>query len=215
MKSQPKLVLIFALVAVFAAGPAAGEQEVLPDLALSVAWRNYEGPEILTLLINPWGTGQFFNQAHLPDGTIANGTINLLLLDAAGQPINGYPLEDIWLQDAGGSLAFCGIFELWPDEDTGLDGQTLWFNRPRGGGHTTSLLQVYVNGSPLQGPTLPLRINSPDINSDLRVTLTDVAYMSQDYFGAYHFRSDLHHDGALNLSDVAVLAGAIGHSCAN
>lgn len=210
LKSKLYLLILITLVVT---GPASGEQEWLPDLALSVAWRNYEGPEILTLMITPAGTGQFFNQARLPDGTIADGTINLQLLDPIGVPINGYPLEDIWLQDINSPLRFCGIFELWPDNDTDMNGETFWFNRPRGGGYTAGSLQVYVNGSPLIGPTLPLRINSPDINSDLRVTLSDVVPFSEDFFGTYHFRSDLFHDGIINLSDVTILAEWIGRGC--
>jgi hypothetical protein len=207
------LLILTALLAIGFAVPSAADQEWLPDLALSVAWRNYDGPEILTLMITPAGTGQYFTQARLPDGTVADGTINLLLLDPVGEPITGYPLEDIWLQDPTSPLSFCGIFELWPDQDTDQKGETYWFSRPRGGGYTAGNLQVYVQNSPLIGPTLPLRINSPDVNSDLRVNLSDLVPFTMDYFGAYHFRSDLHHDGRINLSDVAVLADYMGQTC--
>ena len=132
MKTELILLMLTALLAVVFAVPSAADQEWLPDLALSIAWRNYDGPEILTLLITPAGTGQFFTQARLPDGTVADGTINLLLLDQVGVPINGYPLEDIWLQDPTSPLNFCGIFELWPDRDTDQNGETYWFSRPRG-----------------------------------------------------------------------------------
>jgi hypothetical protein len=209
---KSKLFLL-VLLAIVVTGPASGELDSLPDYDFSVAWRSYEGPEFLTLMITPAGTGQFFSQARLPDGTIADGTINLRLVDWGGVPVNGYPLEDIWLQDLSSPLKFCGIFELWPDLDTDINGETLWFNRPRGGGYTVGNLQVYVNGNPLLGPPLPLQINSPDINADLRVNLSDLTPFTEDYFGTYHFRSDLHHDGVINLSDVTILAEWMGRGC--
>lgn len=213
MKLVSIILMCGALFAVAAVPQAEADQEWLPDLALSVAWRTYSGPEILTLMINPAGTGQFFTQARKPDGTIADGTINLWLVDPAGVPVNGYPREDIWLQDTTSPLNFCGIFELWPDQDVDQNGETFWFNSPRGGGHTSGALQVYVNNSPLLGALLPLQINSPDVNADLRVNLSDLVPFTMDYFGAYHFRSDLFHDGRINLSDVAIMAEQMGQTC--
>lgn len=209
-----RVLFLLVLIAAVAAGPASGGPDALPDMALSYAWREYAGPEILTLMINPYGEGPYFNQASLPDGTLADGTIHLVLLDPTGNPIYGYPREDIWLDDPTSTLIGCGIFELIADSDTDRDGRTVWFQRPRGGGYSNESLQVYVSGSPLLAAPLPLRIYSPDINGDRRVNLGDAALFAQDLFGEYHIRSDLHPDGIINLSDVPVMARWYGGSCA-
>jgi hypothetical protein len=48
---------------------------------------------------------------------------------------------------------------------------------------------------------------------DLSVDIADVADFVADYFGAYAFRSDLAFDGAVNLTDISVLASKMGRSC--
>ncbi len=60
----------------------------------------------------------------------------------------------------------------------------------------------------------PLLFNSPDLNADLVVNLTDVVEFAEDFFDAdYEFRSDLYFDWAVNLSDLSEMAGAIGTAC--
>jgi hypothetical protein len=61
--------------------------------------------------------------------------------------------------------------------------------------------------------SLDIAINSPDINGDLQVNLSDVVAFTQDYFGAYNYRSDFFWDGVLNLSDVARMAQGMGAIC--
>lgn len=184
-----------------------------PDPDLSIAWLSYEGPEPLTLMITPDGTGGYFSQARTPEGASANATITLLLLDAGGVPVTNFPSEDIWVQAEDEGIAICGNFGLWPDTDTDQDGQTQWFQRPRGGGYSEGPLIVYFVATPLSGPPLELYFNSPDINCDRTVNLSDVGWFALDFFGAYHFRSDLHRDGVINLSDVSPLAEWMGRSC--
>jgi hypothetical protein len=55
-----------------------------------------------------------------------------------------------------------------------------------------------------------ISVNSPDIDADLIVNLTDVVLWSMDYFQGYHYRSDLFWDGQINLSDLVYLARALG-----
>ena len=56
--------------------------------------------------------------------------------------------------------------------------------------------------------------NSPDINGDLIVNLTDISLFAVDFFGAvYMYRSDFNYDGAINLTDLAMLAPTIGVPC--
>ena len=45
-----------------------------------------------------------------------------------------------------------------------------------------------------------------DIDGDGHVGLPDVTWLAMDFFGSYHFRSDLQRDGVINLSDLGRLA---------
>ena len=60
---------------------------------------------------------------------------------------------------------------------------------------------------------LQMWFNSPDINGDLAINLTDVTLFAADFFGPYAYRSDFNWDGAINLLDVTVLSGSMGITC--
>jgi hypothetical protein len=63
---------------------------------------------------------------------------------------------------------------------------------------------------------MPLNVsfNSPDINGDLVVNLSDIAFFASDFFSpGYNYRSDFNYDQVINLQDVAMLAGAVGAFC--
>ncbi len=57
--------------------------------------------------------------------------------------------------------------------------------------------------------------NSPDINGDLAVDLSDVPLFVADYFslGTYEYRSDFNWDQTVNLTDVVVLTESLGSYC--
>jgi hypothetical protein len=61
----------------------------------------------------------------------------------------------------------------------------------------------------------PLNVsyNSPDINGDLVVNLSDVALFANDFFTGYNYRSDYNYDQIINLTDLALFASAIGSTC--
>jgi hypothetical protein len=208
-----KMILSVVFVFLFAALPTWARASGVPDPTLSAAWLAYSGPEPLTLMITPDGTGAYFSDARTPDGTPADATITLLLMDSGNYPISNFPHEDIWVQAEGGGIGFCGIYDLWPDMNTGPDGQTIWAQRPKGGGYSRGPMIVYINGNPLTGPPLELYFNSPDISGNGEVNLTDVTEFSMNLFGEYHFRSDLHRDGVINLSDTVPLAMWMGRRC--
>jgi hypothetical protein len=58
-----------------------------------------------------------------------------------------------------------------------------------------------------------LGYNSPDLNGDLVVNLTDLALFAGDFFGPYVLRSDLYRDSQINLQDLAVFAQGFSASC--
>jgi len=59
---------------------------------------------------------------------------------------------------------------------------------------------------------LPIYVNSPDLNGDLAVNLSDIPIFASDFFGSYNYRSDLHYDGIINLSDLSRMAQSMGRS---
>lgn len=61
-------------VLVLISATAHGEIPELPDMDLSTAEMAYQGPETLTLMITPDGTGGYFTTARTPSGAIADAT---------------------------------------------------------------------------------------------------------------------------------------------
>lgn len=185
----------------------------IPDLGFSTAWMEYEGSETVVLMVVPDGSGPTFWDAKTASGAPARANITLRLADGADDPIYLFPREDIWIQTEGNDLPFCGIFNPWPDNPTDREGICYWTLPPTGGGSSTRPIHVYINGLRLYQSGLDLAVNSPDIDGDLVVNITDVALFAGDFFGNYNFRSDLVPDGVVNLSDLTPLAAAISASC--
>ena len=73
---------------------------------------------------------------------------------------------------------------------------------------------VCVGGDPLYLQPLDIRFNSPDIDGNLVVDLSDTVLYSGDILsGGYAYRSDFYFDQRLNLSDTVIYAGAVGKTC--
>lgn len=203
--------LLIALLSVGFALPAAATG--LPDFDLSTVTIATPGP--IMMRVHPDGSGPPFTEAFQSPGVRVDATVTLLLLDAMAMPIWNFPAEDIWLQAVGGGLVACGGYAgLIPDRNTDTNGETVWVAPPRAGGHTTGRTVVYVNGMALTGsPGLDLRFTSPDLDGNLVVNLSDGGLFTQDLFGTYAERSDLNWDGVINISDVGVMAAAMGTDC--
>lgn len=99
------------------------------------------------------------------------------------------------------------------------DGRVSLLPAMRGGGHRgpdeTGAISLWIPVCPNQMLEIEEGVcfNSPDINGDLAVNLSDVALFAADYHGAYDYRSDFIWDGALNLSDLVVLSRDLGGVC--
>jgi hypothetical protein len=173
----------------------------------------YSGPETLTLMVRPDGGGRSFDEAFLPWGDTADATITLELRNANWDPVSNFPAEDLWLESYDDGLVPC-LGGTIADANTDALGMTRWQNPLFGGGNSEALTLVLVNGSQLESTGgVHLSFNSPDINGDLVVNLTDVAQFAADYFGVFAFRSDFHRDGMINLQDLATFAQAYGATC--
>ncbi|MEN8005816.1 MAG: hypothetical protein ABFS42_02330 [Candidatus Krumholzibacteriota bacterium] len=173
----------------------------------------YQGPETLTLFVVPDGSGDTFDQAFLPVGGRVDATITLILRDAGEQPIANFPREDMWLESEDGGLTPCPMGNI-ADANTDANGMTYWQNPMYAGGNSQALTVVMVSGMLIEYTVgVPLSYNSPDINADRVVNLTDVQMFTLDFFTGYDFRSDFYRDGVVNLSDLPALAYAIGAAC--
>jgi len=173
----------------------------------------YQGPETLTLFVVPDGSGGSFDQATLPVGGTEDATITVLIVDFNWVPIANFPAEDIWLESEDNGLVPC-IGGTIADANTGADGTTQWLNPVLGGGHSQALTVVLVNGALLEMTSgVNLSFNSPDINGDRTVNLTDVQLFTEDFYFSDDFRSDFHRDGIVNLSDLPRMAQAVGTTC--
>ena len=194
-----------------AASSASGAVGQIPDLDRStVTIATTTGG---TLFVSPDGGGHPFAEGRDPSGAPVDLTVTITVIANPGGPVAAFPFEDIWLSSLDQNLVPCN-YGLCPDGNTDLNGQTGWSDPPLAGGWSDAGCQVSINGDVLPCcPNLPLRFNSPDLNGDLRVDLTDAGLFSEDLHGGYTFRADLRHDGAVNLSDVGYMAAFLGSEC--
>jgi hypothetical protein len=169
----------------------------------------------VSVLVVPNGSGSPLNECYgFGTGPIVNATIEVWLRDAGGDSIYLFPFSDMWLETAnalkvgmvlcpGGSTA---------DQSTDIHGYTT-FSQELFAGCCGSGMMVVVNGTPLSQAPFDMLVNSPDMNCDLVVNLTDVTLFAQTYYGAYDYCADFYWDELLNLSDIVLLAQANGSAC--
>jgi hypothetical protein len=207
MKFLPTL-LVFAAVVL----PAMSFAGVGP-CDYSTAERAYPGPETVVVMVLPDGTGTPLSAARTLY-SVVDATVTINLLDCFGVPVSGYPSEDMWLESADGGLAMCVAGSI-ADANTDANGQAFWVQPLRAGGSSQALTRVLLNGAPLTASAgLAISFNSPDINGDRVVNLTDVPMFATDFYSSvYMFRSDFFYDGTVNLSDVVQMAEGLGSSC--
>jgi hypothetical protein len=150
--------------------------------------------------------------------------------------------QDVWLQTSLGGLVACpnssnpGTFASinigsYQDTPIGTPSNFVWstlFNGPlHAGGHTLpgvevvevfanttsgmKALQWQVDTTHFDGSSLSF--NSPDYDGN-GLWLRFAQYFAEDFFGGtYQFRSDMFHDGVINLTDVVPFAEGIGSKC--
>jgi hypothetical protein len=205
---------LFGLLALCLLAPAAGAG--VPDLILTTA--TCAASERVSVYSLPDGSGQSLDDCYIYGGARTDATITVTVLDSNGDPIYNYPNCDMWLWwslDSHG--AHCPGPPICADNGTDYDGTTTISGPLWAGGHSDpdagELCLVFLNGSALAAPGFDIQFNSPDINGDLVVNLTDVVLFAADYYGAYDYRSDFYWDGDVNLSDIVLLAQGMGALC--
>lgn len=193
---------------------------LLPACALAQGIPPYDSsawlasPQPVSLFCDPVGGGRPLTQARAldtPYGSWVDATIMVELLDGWGDPVAGYPAEDVWLTVTGGSLALCDGGAR-ADGPTDAGGRTTFSGPIRAGGHLVQavddrLLVETAHGiihfSNLGG----LSLTSPDLDGDLDVDLSDVILFAHAFLdhGTYAPALDFHYDGVINLSDLVLL----------
>ena len=190
----------------------------IPDLDNSIVTWAYQGGETLSLMNLPDGSGHGFTQALLPgtpDGSapaFVDATITLTMLDGGFTPVAHFPFEDLWLESADGGMRAC-LGGTCADANTDMNGETTWRYPLQAGGWSEGPILVLINGDALDEGSLPLKVNSPDIDGSSVVDLADVGRFASDYFTSYDYRSDFNYDGVLNLADVGYLAMGLRSAC--
>jgi len=193
-------------------------------------WGEWSWPhtEPVHVVVSPGEGGTPLSEAEMLGGSPADATIRIQLWYMSGPienpepaPLANFPGEDLWLEFPG--LATCWPALLSADGSTDANG---WFSfsAPLGlagwndPADPLSFPHVVISGSTLYDqddniiqPTLV--VNSPDINGDLTVNLTDVALFAADFHGPYSFRSDYNWDGVVNLTDLVWMARLMGDQC--
>lgn len=163
----------------------------------------------------PDRSGDPLTNCYLYGGTRTNATITVRVTDDDGNLLGGVPAENLTLRTTLGGLRTCtdGAVADGPTNSAGIT----TFTRPVAGGYHSrpsvgERTRVYVDG--VAAPQIfNMAFNSPDVNGDLQVSLVDVPPFAAAYYGAYDYAFDYRWDGALNISDVALFAGAVGASC--
>jgi hypothetical protein len=163
----------------------------------------------------PDRSGDPLTNCYLYGGTRTNATITVRVTDDDGNVLGGVPAENLALRTTLGGLHTCtnGAVADGPTNAVGITTFTVpvaggFHSRPSAGERT----RVYVDGV-VAPQVFNMAFNSPDANGDLQVSLVDVPPFAAAYFGAYDYAFDYRWDGALNITDVALFAGALGASC--
>lgn len=178
----------------------------VPDLDLSTAVTASPGASLFSL---PNGQGAPFTAALGAGGVAVDATITLTLVDNLGEPIFGYPFDDMWLETSGGSLVYCSRGTA-ADASTDSDGIATWTNPVEAGNSTAGeVVMVMIAGSPLSD-TIEMTFNSADMNGDLVVNLLDFSAFGGIFFsGSYDYAADFNFDGIVNLLDLNFIGPAI------
>ena len=181
----------------------------VPDVTQCSATSGHAGFAVLMNVPN--GNGNPFTAAGSGSGSI-DATITVVVNDGTPAAIANYPFEDIWLESIGGGMVAC-TGGATADASTDALGMTQFQTPLQAGGSDFGNSIVLINGIAIPG-SVALGFNSPDIDGSGAVNLTDVQIFAGDFFAAgYNFRSDLFFDSIVNLSDLPLLAAAIGASC--
>ncbi len=203
-----KLMGIFAITLIVCAASLATAG--VPDVTQCSATVNHSGFAVVYNVPN--GNGNGFDAAVGAGGAV-DATITVVVNDGTPAPIANYPFEDVWIESLDGGMVAC-TGGATADASTDALGMTQFQNPLQAGGWSLANTIVLINGNQIPG-SVSIGYNSPDLDGSGAVNLTDVQLFAGDFTtpATYDFRSDLFFDAIVNLSDLPLLAAAIGASC--
>lgn len=206
-------ILLVLLTALMITGNLQADTQNYPDPMYCTATIATEGVELF-LYCTPSGNGAPATRAVDDSGNIHDASITLTLRDAAGDPMPGFPGQDINIGTAAGTLSHCYYMFF---NDTDANGQVHWSGPIRTGGYSqdrSDQLCLYVNGYPIVcDPGLTLYINTPDLNGDQMVDILDITTFQALSADGYHPALDLEHDNVIDILDVTRLTTAWLEGC--
>lgn len=226
-RSGPSLALALALGPLLAAWLAAPVLGLPPDPSRTTVWITPAGSPAVSLFTIPNGTGHSFAQAvscASPGSPVVTPiVINVQMLDVNGAPPTpAVAASDLWLVTASGGMVPCANGKMTTaDGPTDALGRTT-FTQPLHAGRASNfpgepMLVLYLDPLGVTwvvSPILFVYVNSPDLDGNGVVNLSDVIPFATDIKGGtYVYRSDFHFDLKLNLTDIILFATAIGTSC--
>ena len=161
----------------------------------------------------PDGNGMRLDDCYIFGGARIDATITLQLLDLSGDPVAGYPASEMWLESTSGAMVLCPGGSI-ADHDTDQNGETTFSGPIQGGGSfdpdNGDRMQVVGVWNCIYPLELEVYSNSPDMNGDLVVDLSDVVIFAEYFYGTYDYAADFHWDGLINLSDLVWLVQGMG-----
>ncbi len=143
--------------------------------------------------------------AVCPNG---DAPVRVIIKDSNGQPIN-WRINMVFGGPAATSLYHAPGYPFPSAQANSVQGVAV-FHPQIGGCEMGGGIRYFdaVNGTFL-GQTNT--INSPDLNGDGAINLSDVVILSTIIYGPYNRCIDFNGDGAMNLIDVSFLASHMGH----
>jgi hypothetical protein len=145
-------------------------------------------------------------------------TVTVTVRDGNGDPVVGYPFQDMWMAGNNGGLdiVLCNGGSSAAG-NTNASGVAFFTGSIAGGGTTNTLdvtggMRVYLAGAPLNGPRLELSASNPDLNGDLVIDAFFDLQNVPDGFAAVYLNpvhdneTDFNCDGTENLLDVTRFA---------
>jgi hypothetical protein len=164
------------------------------------------------LQVVPNGTGDALSSKGL--------TVTVTVLDGNGDPIAGYPFQDVGLADNAGGADVSLCTSGWlSSANTNAAGVTTITGAGFAGGSTQGGMRATVGGVRItNGAALDIDVVSPDMDGNLIVNLLDLSapatgFAARFLNGVYDFASDFTCDGVENLLDVVKYSFANGAIC--
>lgn len=173
-------------------------------------------PVTVSIFTVPDGSGNPLSESYLFGGQKIDATITLVLTDQFGNPVPNFPAEEMWLATMQDGLVRCSRGSI-ADHPTDQDGRTTFSGAIYGGGasdpDSEETCVIVVAGCASYDPGRTILFNSPDLNGDLKVDLSDAVCYTVFKDASSDYAFDFYWDGITNLSDLILFSRALGATC--